>query len=645
MTDKKVEIKEKIEEVETTITEVKEEEKQDLSSLPEPETEGNGEVIVIDYLDDNLFDDVVELSIDQMREEEKAEDKVSSDILEQYNQSISDIAQHQIIRGRVIGHNEKEIIFDIGFKSEGIVHRSEYAGMEIPEIGEMVEVYLERMEDENGQTILSREKAEWLGTWNRLTDLYESGETIVGKIVRRIKGGMVVEIDSIQAFLPGSQLDVHPVQDFDQYIGQEMEFKVVKVNRLRKNIVLSRKALLEDSLKEQRESLLQDIEVGQILEGRVKNITDFGVFIDLGGVDGLLHITDLSWGRVNHPSELVKIGETLNVKVIDYDSERKRISLGLKQLTPHPWESVPEKYPVDTIINGKVVSMTNYGAFLEIEKGVEGLVHISEMSWVHNIHHPSEVVKLGDNIEAKVLSVNSEDRKIALGFKQLQPDPWESVEEKFPIGSIHKGVVRNLTQFGAFVELEKGVDGLIHISDLSWTKVVKHPRDFLKRDEKVEVKILDLSKEARRISLGLRQLTEDPWVEIAERFKAGSIVSGNVIRVLEKGIIIQLEMDVEGIIPSRSLPRKDRKEILNRYMEGSMAEGKVEDVRPDDKKVILSAVNIPEAKVDSQQVEDSQSEEKAESSSQVKVENPENDENPGESIVKDNIQSEENNKD
>lgn len=643
MTDEKVEIKEKIEKVEASVTEVKEEEKQDLSSLPE--IEDNGEVIVIDYLDDNLFDDVVELSIDQMREDEKAEDKVSSDILEQYNQSISDIAQHQIIQGRVIGHNEKEIIFDIGFKSEGIVHRSEYAGMEIPEIGEMVEVYLEKMEDENGQTILSREKAEWLGTWNRLTDLYESGETIVGKIVRRIKGGMVVEIDSIQAFLPGSQLDVHPVQDFDQYIGQEMEFKVVKVNRLRKNIVLSRKALLEDSLKEQRESLLQDIEVGQILEGRAKNITDFGVFIDLGGVDGLLHITDLSWGRVNHPSELVKVGETLNVKVIDYDSERKRISLGLKQLTPHPWESVPEKYPVDTIINGKVVSMTNYGAFLEIEKGVEGLVHISEMSWVHNIHHPSEVVKLGDNIEAKVLSVNSEERKIALGFKQLQPDPWESVEEKFPIGSIHKGVVRNLTQFGAFVELAKGVDGLIHVSDLSWTKVVKHPRDFLKRDEEVEVKILDLSKESRRISLGLRQLTEDPWPEITERFKAGSIVSGKVIRVLEKGIIIQLEMDVEGIIPSRSLPRKDRQEILNRYMEGSMAEGKVKDVRPDDKKVILSAVNIPEAKVDSQLDEDSQLEEKAESSSQIKVENPENDDNPDESVVEDNIQSEENNKD
>ncbi|MCH8011184.1 MAG: 30S ribosomal protein S1 [Candidatus Marinimicrobia bacterium] len=643
MTDEKVEIKEKIEEVEASVTEVKEEEKQDLPSLPE--IEGNGKVIVIDYLDDNLFDDVVELSIDQMREDEKAEDKVSSDILEQYNQSISDIAQHQIIQGRVIGHNEKEIIFDIGFKSEGIVHRSEYAGMEIPEIGEMVEVYLEKMEDENGQTILSREKAEWLGTWNRLTDLYESGETIVGKIVRRIKGGMVVEIDSIQAFLPGSQLDVHPVQDFDQYIGQEMEFKVVKVNRLRKNIVLSRKALLEDSLKEQRESLLQDIEVGQILEGRAKNITDFGVFIDLGGVDGLLHITDLSWGRVNHPSELVKVGETLNVKVIDYDSERKRISLGLKQLTPHPWESVPEKYPVDTIINGKVVSMTNYGAFLEIEKGVEGLVHISEMSWVHNIHHPSEVVKLGDNIEAKVLSVNSEERKIALGFKQLQPDPWESVEEKFPIGSIHKGVVRNLTQFGAFIELAMGVDGLIHVSDLSWTKVVKHPRDFLKRDEEVEVKILDLSKESRRISLGLRQLTENPWPEITERFKAGSIVSGKVIRVLEKGIIIQLEMDVEGIIPSRSLPRKDRQEILIRYMEGSMAEGKVEDVRPDDKKIILSAVNIPEAKVDSQLAEDSQSEEKAESSSQVKVENPENDDSPGESVVEDNIKSEENNKD
>ncbi|MFQ6673202.1 MAG: 30S ribosomal protein S1 [Fidelibacterota bacterium] len=549
-----------------------------------------------DYLDPSLFKDIKKVTYDELESSAGTDKAVDAHILARYSETVSDIAEHQIVRGRVIGQNEKEIIMDIGFKSEGSIPRSDFSGKEMPAIGDVLDVYLERMEDRSGQTILSKEKAEWMQSWNRIVDIYNKGETLNGRIIRRIKGGMVVEIDGIQAFLPGSQIDVRPVQDFDQYLGQEMEFKIVKVNRLRKNIVLSRKALLENALREQRASLFKDIEAGQILEGRVKNITDFGVFIDLGGVDGLLHITDLSWGRVNHPSEMVELGETLNVKVIDVDRERQRISLGLKQLTPHPWDSVAEKYPARSKVTGKVVSMTNYGAFVEIEKGVEGLVHVSEMSWTRNVHHPSQVVQLGDTVEAQVLSVNPEERKIALGFKELQPDPWEGVEVRYPVDSLHRGTVRNLTQFGAFVELEEGVDGLIHISDLSWTKVVRHPKEVVEKDQEVEVRILEVSEGSRRIALGLRQATEDPWPSIAENFSNGKIVSGEVIRVLEKGVILQLEMDVEGIIPSRTIPRKDRKEILAKFLPGTAVSGEVVRVEPDDKKVVLSLTEIPEEK-------------------------------------------------
>jgi len=548
------------------------------------------EEIIKDYLDPGLMNGIRIIESSELSNEDIEEVPVSDEEMGKYIETFSDIAQNQIITGRVIGQNEKEIIMDIGFKSEGIIPRSEFSGAEPPNLGDSIEVYLEKIEDKNGQTILSKEKAVWMKGWLKLMQIHKEEGTVNGTITRRIKGGLVVDVDGIQAFLPGSQIDVRPVQDFDNFLGKEMEFKIVKINQLRKNVVLSRKALLYNTMKEQRESLFEEIEVGQIVEGVVKNITDFGVFVDLGGVDGLLHITDLSWGRVNHPSEVTEVGETINVKIIDIDKDKLRISLGLKQLTPHPWENVEEKFPVGTKISGKVVSLTNYGAFVELETGVEGLVHISEMSWTRGVHRPDEVVQLGQEVEAQILSIDTEERKIALGFKQLLPDPWENVDEQYAVGSTLKGTVRNLTQFGAFVELEEGVDGLIHVSDLSWTKVVRHPKEILRKGEEVEAKILEVSQENHRIALGLKQASEDPWDDIITHFSVGKIVGGTVIRTLDKGIIVELEMDVEGIVPADSLSEDERDPSLK---EGQEIQCEVVEVKPEDKKVILTFVDVP----------------------------------------------------
>ena len=566
------------------------------SSAPD---EDNGEVdstsieykeIIKDYLDPGLMNGIRIIESSELANEDIEEVPVSDEEMGKYIETFSDIAQNQIITGQVIGQNEKEIIMDIGFKSEGIIPRSEFSGSEPPNLGDSIEVYLEKIEDKNGQTILSKEKAVWMKGWLNLMQIHKEESTVNGTITRRIKGGLVVDVDGIQAFLPGSQIDVRPVQDFDNFLGKEMEFKIVKINQLRKNVVLSRKALLYNTMKEQRESLFDKIEVGQIVEGVVKNITDFGVFVDLGGVDGLLHITDLSWGRVNHPSEVTEVGETISVKIIDIDKDKLRISLGLKQLTPHPWENVEEKFPVGTKISGKVVSLTNYGAFVELETGVEGLVHISEMSWTRGVHRPDEVVQLGQEVEAQILSIDTEERKIALGFKQLLPDPWENVDEQYAVGSTLKGTVRNLTQFGAFVELEKGVDGLIHVSDLSWTKVVRHPKEILRKGEEVEAKILEVSQENHRIALGLKQASEDPWDDIITHFSVGKIVGGTVMRTLDKGIIVELEMDVEGIVPTDSLSEDERDPSLK---EGQEIQCEVVEVKPEDKKVILTFVDVP----------------------------------------------------
>ncbi|MBT6129186.1 MAG: 30S ribosomal protein S1 [Candidatus Marinimicrobia bacterium] len=540
----------------------------------------------LNYLASDLFNEVRQVSLEELMSSAVIEE-VSQEEQDRYLSTFSEINEREIVTGRVIGMNEKEILIDIGFKSEGVIHRDEFTEDTLPEVGEKLDVYLERMEDESGKTVLSKEKADFLRRWTQLREIHETGEIISGRIVRRIKGGMVVDLEGVQAFLPGSQIDVRPVKDFDKYIDTEMELRVVKFNEFRKNVVVSHKAILEESLAEQQDELFEKLEVGNVMEGRVKNITDFGVFIDLGGIDGLLHITDLSWGRVNHPSELIGMDDTLTIKIIDFDKEKKRVSLGLKQLTPHPWENLEDRYPEGTKISGKIVSLTNYGAFVEIEPGVEGLVHVSEMSWTRHIKNPSEMFSLGDEVEAVVLAINAEERKISLGAKQLQADPWDQIEEKYMVGTIVKGKVINLTQFGAFVELEEGIDGLIHVSDLSWTKVVRHPKEIIEKGQTVEVRVLEVSRESRRIALGLKQVEEDPWPELVKQFETGKEIEGEVVRVLDKGIILMLDQDVEGIIPFGRQPKRQRKALSSKYKAGQKMSGVVMEVKPDDKKVVL----------------------------------------------------------
>ena len=544
------------------------------------------EKLFVNYLDVDLFDNIRKVSIEELLHLEVTEE-VPQEEQDRYLSTFSDISEREIITGRVIGINEKEILIDIGFKSEGIIKRDEFAEDALPDIGEKLDVYLERMEDESGKTVLSKEKADFLRRWTKLREVHETGEIISGRIVRRIKGGMVVDLDGVQAFLPGSQIDVRPVKDFDKYIDTDMDLQVVKFNEFRKNVVVSHKAILEESLAEQRDELFNKLEIGSIMEGRVKNITDFGVFVDLGGIDGLLHITDLSWGRVNHPSELIDLDDTLTVKIIDFDKDKKRVSLGLKQLTPHPWENVEESYPEGTKISGKIVSMTNYGSFIEIEPGIEGLIHVSEMSWTQHVKNPSEMFSLGDEIEAIVLAVDTEERKISLGVKQLQADPWDQIEEKYIVGTVVKGKIINVTQFGAFVELEDGIDGLIHVSDLSWTKIVRHPKEIIEKGKEVEVRVLEVSRDNRRIALGLKQIKDDPWPELVKQFETGKEVEGDVVRVLDKGIILMLDHDVEGIIPFDRQTKRQRKALPLKYKPGQKISSVVMEVRPEDKKVIL----------------------------------------------------------
>ena len=539
-----------------------------------------------DYLNPELFNDIKTVPIEEI--ESKIDGTINAeDIDKAYTNTLVDISEHQLIKGRVVGMNERDVLIDIGFKSEGIIDRSEFTDESLPAIGDQVEVYLEYLEDSSGNTILSKEKADFMLRWQNLREAYDNEEVITGKIIRRIKGGMIVDLGVVQAFLPGSQLDVRPITDFDLYLDKEIDLRIVKLNEARKNIVVSHKLIMEESLLEQREALFQEIEIGTIMDGRVKNITDFGVFVDLGGIDGLLHITDLSWGRVNHPSEMIELNDEITVKVIEYDAERKRVSLGLKQLTPHPWDEVEIKYPIGVTVEGTVVSLTNYGAFIEIEPGVEGLIHVSEISWTRHIKNPSEEYSMGDKIEAKVISIDSEERKISLGVKQLTPDPWDKIEKEFEIGKIYSGRVQNLTQFGAFVELKEGIDGLIHISDLSWTKIVRHAKNILEKDQEMDVIVLEVSRENRKISLGLKQIQDDPWPEIINHFESGKEVSGEIIRVLDKGIIIQLEMDVEGIIPFGKMSKKDRRGLASQYEVGANLSGIVMKVSPEDKKIIL----------------------------------------------------------
>ena len=539
-----------------------------------------------DYLNPLLFKDVKVIDIDKIDKDETS-DQENQKVESIYANTFGDISENTLVEGRVVGMNDRDVLIDIGFKSEGIIDRSEFDKNDLPKIGDHVEVYLEYIEDAGGNTILSKEKADFMRRWKELNDAFDKEKIIKGKITRRIKGGLIVDLGVVQAFLPGSQVDVRPIQDFDVYLDKEIELRIVKFNESRKNIVVSHKIILEDSLKEQREALFKELEVGSIIEGRVKNVTDFGVFVDLGGIDGLLHITDLSWGRVNHPSEIISLNDKITVKVIEYDLERKRVSLGLKQLTPHPWENIETKFPIGNVVKGKVVSLTNYGCFIELEPGIEGLIHHSEISWTKHIKNPSEEYSMGDEVDAKVLSIDIDDRKISLGVKQLTPDPWDKIEEKYMVGTVHNVIIKNLTQFGAFAELEDDIDGLIHVSDMSWTKVIRHPKEIVEKGQELEVRILEVSRENRRISMGLRQVNDDPWPELINYFESGKEVSGEIIRILDKGIITLLERDVEGIIPFGKMSKKDRRNLAGQYEIGANLSGIVMKVSPDDKKVIL----------------------------------------------------------
>jgi small subunit ribosomal protein S1 len=479
-------------------------------------------------------------------------DEEFHELVGMYEDTLNEIEEKEIVTGRVVSVDEDYVVVDIGFKSEGMVQTNEFPDevVENLEPGDEVDVFLDKVEDQEGQLILSRRKADILHAWETIERAAETGEIVEGYIKRRIKGGMVADIMGIDAFLPGSQIDVRPVRDFDAYVGKTMEFQVVKLNMSAENVVVSHRALIESDLEEQRQEILETIEEGQVLEGIVKNITDFGVFIDLGGVDGLLHITDLSWGRVEHPSEIVSLDQRLNVAVIDFDEETKRVSLGLKQLQPHPWNEIDLKYPENIKVQGRVVSIADYGAFIELEKGVEGLIHISEMSWTQHIKHPSQLVNKDDIIDCVVLNVNEPEKKISLGVKQLEKDPWENIDERYPVGSKHKGTVRNLTNFGVFVELEPGIDGLIHISDLSWTEKINHPNEVIDKNEEIEVVILAIDFENRRITLGHKQIEENPWEKFAEEYSGTNQVEGEVVKTTEKGVFVTLPHDLEGFIPA-----------------------------------------------------------------------------------------------
>ncbi len=497
----------------------------------------------------------------------------------------------EIVKGTIVEVQGDRVIIDIGFKAEGSVPVSELYDPSQIVPGQQVEVLLEKVEGTaEGEIVLSKKLADFQRIWERVLEANEKQEVIQAKILKRIKGGLVAEIFGMEAFLPGSQIDIKPIRDFDAFIGKTLDVKIVKLNHAQKNVVVSHKVLIEEEIKDQREAILNSLEKGQVLQGTVKAITDFGVFVDLGGVDGLIHITDLSWGRINHPSEVVKLDEVINCVVLDFDPEKKRISLGIKQLQEHPWKNIDQKYAINQRVTGKVVSLTEYGAFVEIEKGIEGLIHISEMSWTEHIKHPSQKVSLGQVVEAVILSIDKEEKKISLGLKQLEPDPWGELLKKYPEGSRHTGIVRNLTNFGVFVELEPGVDGLIHISDLSWTKKIRHPAEIVKKGDKIDVVVLNIDVEQRKISLGHKQLEENPWDRFEREYKVGTEVTGKIIRHVDKGLLVELPLKVDGFVPANQLSPTPIKNIKQAFPEGEELTLKVIEFDKENKKITLSAI-------------------------------------------------------
>ena len=507
-----------------------------------------------------------------------------------YEQSLNKVGDHDVVEGTVIAINKREVVVNIGFKSDGIISANEFRYNPDLKVGDTVEVYIENQEDKKGQLILSHKKARATKSWERVNEAMESEEIVKGFVKCRTKGGMIVDVFGIEAFLPGSQIDVKPIRDYDVFVGKTMEFKIVKINQDYRNVVVSHKALIEAELEQQKKEIIGKLEKGQVLEGVVKNITSYGVFIDLGGVDGLIHITDLSWGRVSDPHEVVELDQKLNVVILDFDEEKKRIALGLKQLTPHPWDALDANLKVGDKVKGKVVVMADYGAFIEVAPGVEGLIHVSEMSWSQHLRSAQDFMKVGDEVEAVILTLDREERKMSLGIKQLKEDPWENIEQRYPVGSKHTAKVRNFTNFGIFVEIEEGVDGLIHISDLSWTKKFKHPSEFTQIGSEIEVVVLEIDKDNRRLSLGHKQLEENPWDVFETVFTRDSIHEGTITELLDKGAVIQLEYGVEGFATPKHLVKEDGSQA----QQGEKLQFKVIEFNKESKRIILSHSRIYE---------------------------------------------------
>ena len=531
----------------------------------------------IDYLDKKILD-MKTITFDELK------DYQSDRVIDQsiYDNTVLDIKQNRIVDGTVINITDKCIFVDIGFKSEGMIPKDEFS--EIPSLNDSIKVYIKSFEDSKGNFILSKQKADFEIKWNEIRDIFDNDGLIKGKIIKRIKGGMVVELGVVQGFLPGSQIEIYSVTDFDKYVNMECDFKIVKFNEVRKNIVLSRKELLNDEMTEKRQEILTQMEVGMVLEGVVKNITEFGAFIDLGGIDGLLHITDITWGRINHPSEKINLGEKVEVKVIDFDVKNIKISLGMKQLQADPWKGIDQKYSIGSKIRGKVVNLMNYGLFLQLEEGIEGLIHISEMSWTKHIKHPSDIYEINDEIDATVISLDQDKKKIALGIKQLLENPWETIENKYPIGTTHLGIVKHFTQYGAFIELEEGIDGLLHISDISWTKLVKHPNEMFSLGDKIDVKILEVSSEERKLGVGTKQLEEDPL----SKYSTGDKVNAKLIKVLDKGLMFQIGDSIEGLLSFTDIDEDTRESLKKEYIVDESYDMLIREINTSIKKIIFS---------------------------------------------------------
>ena len=537
-----------------------------------------------DYLSKDLFADVKRISFN---DDKPLEDKKENLLSEEYQGTFNDISENQIISAKVIGISDSDVMVDIGFKSEGLINRSEFNSKNLPEIGSNIDILLEKFEDTDGNITLSKYKADFIKRWEELKHFCDSEEPVKGKVVKRVKGGLVVDLGVIQAFLPGSQADVQPIKNFDDFIGKEFDFQIVKVDEMRKNLVVSRKAILEESLNEKRQELMTKIEIGAELEGVVKNITDFGAFVDLGGVDGLIHITDFSWGRINHPSEIVEIGQKINVQVIDFNKETSRISLGLKQLVDNPWESIPEKYKVGDIVKGEIVSIMNYGIFIELEKGIEGLIHISEVSWTKNVQNLQDSFKVGNSIESKVLFVDSDEQKISLGIKQLSEDPWSKISDLVKVGDKKSGIVNKVTKFGAFVSLTDELEGFVRTTDFHWTKNSSHPKEFVNEGDKLDYIVIEILEKERKVLLSVKDLSENPWEGIESKFNSGDKIKGSFEKLNDLGIVIKLGDEIEGLIPMNKVSREQKKNMVSNLNEGDSLDLLVVEVKSEEKYITL----------------------------------------------------------